>query len=64
MKKFLICILFGFSAGLHLLLAILMVINGDYLFALLPTLSAGFCFTYCTIKLKNGFAEDEEDANI
>ena len=64
MKKFLLCILFGFSGGMHLLLALLMIINGDYLFALLPTFAFAFCFTYCTIKLKNGFPEDEEDADI
>lgn len=58
MKKFLLCLLFGFSTGQHLLLAILMIINGDYLFALMPTLAAGFTITYCTISLKNGFPED------
>ncbi len=64
MKKILFILLFAFSGGLHLFLAILMIINGDYLFALLPTFATAFCFAYCTIKLKNGFPEDEEDADI
>ena len=61
MKKILLILLFAFGGGLHLLLAITMIVNGDHFFALIPTICAGFAFTYCTIKLKNGFPEDEED---
>lgn len=64
MKKLLLVLLFTFGGGLHLLIAMLMIINGDYLFALIPTLAAGFSFTYCTIKIKNDFSEDQEDADI
>ncbi len=63
-KKILLILLFAFGGSLHLLLAIMMIVNGDHLLALIPTICAGFSFTYCTIKLKNGFPEDEEDADI
>ena len=64
MKKLLLVFLFTFGGGLHLLLAILMIINVDYLFALLPTFAAAFSFTYCTTTLKKELREDEEDADI
>lgn len=64
MKKILLILLFTFGGGFHLLLALFMIVNGDHLFALLPTLAAAFSFTYCTTTLKKELREDEEDADI